>query len=310
MRYVARLSKVVWALNLGLVVVVVSLVVLAVLPTRSSESGPDPVRTPNAGPNPVAQDSKPPAAVDSKLILARDMFGVGQAAPQEMRKPQNPPAPPRQEPPRDLPLRLLGTVVDDGGSAYAIIENTSLKSQDVYRVGDAIGAARVSRIEQNRVVLLNGGVAQTLDLIVSGTPGTPGTAVAQAPATTPAPVTPGANSGAFLRVASDAERQVNTHASAKEMSQVTALLRKVKLTPHQTDGQSDGLAVSGLGDSMLAQVAGIQDGDVVQSINGHPVPNQTKAAQVMRKARNLGSARVELKRGQESRTLTFRAGSW
>jgi general secretion pathway protein C len=310
MRYVARLSRLVWALNLGLLAVVVSLVVYAVLPTGSA--GPTPAATgaPDEGKGPEARDNARPPAVDPKLILARDIFGVGQmAAAPEASKIQNVPVAPRREPPRDLSLRLLGTVVDDGGASYAVIENATLKSQDVYRVGDAIGDLRVSRIEQNRVVILNAGVLQTLDLALTGP--APALAVAQGPAPTPAAAAaPVASRGDVLRVASATERQVNTRASSESVGQATSLLRKVKLAPHETDGKSDGLTISGLGDSTLAQLAGVQDGDVVQSINGHPVPSQAKASQVLRKARSLGSARVEFQRGQESRTLTFHAGSW
>jgi S1-C subfamily serine protease len=65
-----------------------------------------------------------------------------------------------------------------------------------------------------------------------------------------------------------------------------------------------------LGDSAIAQLVGLRDGDVIQAVNGHLVPNQRKAAQVLRKARKLGSAEIELARGQERKTLAFRAGSW
>ena len=98
MRHIARLSKVVWALNLGLLAIVVSLVVLAVLPARSSGPNPDATSAPKTDQSPAAKDTPRPAA-DSKLILARDMFGVGQpAAPQPTSKPQSAlPAAPRKE---------------------------------------------------------------------------------------------------------------------------------------------------------------------------------------------------------------------
>ena len=77
-----------------------------------------------------------------------------------------------------------------------------------------------------------------------------------------------------------------------------------------TDGQSDGLKISGLGDSAMAQLVGLRDGDVIEAVNGHVVTNQRKAAQVLRKARMLGSAEIELVRGQERKSLALRAGSW
>jgi len=310
MRYITRLSRLVWALNLGLLVVVVSLTVVSVLPTRSPQGTADTISSKDQTQRPAPQDGSRPAAVDPKLILERDIFGAGQmAAAQEAKKAQNtPPVPPKMEPKREVPLRLLGTVVDEGGASYAVIENTTLKSQDVYRVGDAIGDVRVNRIEQNRVAVLNAGVLQTLDLALAGPSPVPAEVVAQAPEPVPAPVA--TISDATVLVASATERQINARTPPENISQATKLLQKMKLTPHKTDDKSDGLAISGLGDSVVSQLSGLKDGDVVQSINGHPVPNQTKASQVLKKARNLGSARIELQRGQESRTLTFRAGSW
>jgi len=60
----------------------------------------------------------------------------------------------------------------------------------------------------------------------------------------------------------------------------------------------------------MVQLVGLRDGDVIEAVNGHVVQNQRKAAQVLRKARRLGSAEIELVRGQERKSLAFRAGSW
>jgi type II secretion system protein C len=308
MRYIARLSRLVWALNLGLLVVILSLTVVSVLPPRPSKGTAAATHPKEEIKGLDAQDSKHPDTVDPKLILERDIFRVGQmAAAEEAKKVQNlQPERPKTEPKREVPLRLLGTVVDEGGASYAVIENSAIKSQDVYRVGDTIGDVRVNNIEQNRVVVLNAGVLLTLDLALTGQNSAAAKVVAQAPS----PVQANVNGGDVVRVASTAERQINARASAENLSKATEFLRKMKLSPHETNGKADGLAISGLGDSALSQLSGLKDGDVVQTVNGHPVPNQTKAAQVLKKARNLGSARLELQSGPEGKSLTFRTGSW
>jgi type II secretory pathway component PulC len=206
-----------------------------------------------------------------------------------------------------LPFRLVGTIVDEKGPSFALLENASTKAQDLYRVGDRIGDSRIDRIEQNNVFVSTLGVRQVLTLVLGPLESKAGTAVAVEP---PAPAQFGGQNGEMLRVVSNTERQINTRASGSSMDQAAKLLGKMKLKPHATDGASDGLCVSGLGDSVMAQLSGLQDGDVIQSINGHPVPNQRKAAQVLQKARRLGAAQLELKRGQEKRSLAFRPGSW
>jgi general secretion pathway protein C len=311
MRYIARLSRLVWALNIALLAVVASLIGVAVFPTRPSGSGAAPTDQASSASR-AAAAHEPAASVDSKLILERDIFRVGQAAAAEEAKkvPNVPPERPKIEPKRELPLRLLGTVVDEGGASLAVIENSGVKSQDVYRLGDRIGDMRVTRIEQNRVVLLSGGVSQTLDLLLTGQNAGGAKVVAEAPAPAPASEPVNAGGGPMVRVASATERQINARVSAENRNQATEFLRKLKVAPHQTDGKADGLSLSGVGDSALAQLSGLKDGDVIQTINGHPVPNETKAAQVLKKARNLGTASLGLQRGQESTSLTFRTDSW
>jgi general secretion pathway protein C len=254
-----------------------------------------------------AQDGPYRDPVDSKLILEGDIFRVRQAPGAQLQKAQAvPPERPKTESGREVSLRLLGTVVDEGGASYAIIENPGVRSQDVYRVGDSIGDARVERIMQNRVVVLNGGVSQTLELALTGGHPVAGNVVASAPA----PVPTSASSGAVLRATSPTERLINARASVANQNKALEFLQRMKLSPHRTNGEVDGLAISGLAGSPLAQLSGLQDGDVVQRINGHPVPGLAKAVQVLKKARSLGSARVDLKRGQEGKSLTFRTSSW
>ncbi|MCU0913272.1 MAG: hypothetical protein MUC88_01760 [Planctomycetes bacterium] len=307
MRYVAVLSRFVWVLNLVLLAVVLFAIAASVLPTWSAREAVS-VTPGDEGVSTLAtRESRPREPVDSKLILGRDIFRVRQAAVAEAGQAQKAaPVQPKPQPKREVSLRLLGTVVDPGGASYAVIENPTAKSQDVYRVGDVIGDVRLDRIEPSRVVVLNGGVRQTLELAFGGN----GLAVAPVVAEAAAPA-PGATSAAeVVRVASDTERQINTRASAASRSQATQFLRNMKLSPHEIDGKPDGLAISGVGASPLAPLVGLKDGDVIQSVNGHPVPDQAKAVQVMKKARNLGSARVQIRRGQENRSMTFRRGSW
>ena len=308
MRYLAQLGRLVWALKIGLLVIVLSIIVVSVIPTRPTRDRTVQIHPQEEIQKPAAQDGQRRDPVDPKLILARDIFRVGQmVAAEEAKKAQNvPPERPKAEPKREVPLRLLGTVVDEGGASYAVIENSLLKSQDVYRVGDTVGDVRVNSIGQNRIVVLNAGVLQTLDLALPG----PSPVAARAVAEVPAPARVAPNSGAMVRVTSAAERQINTRASAENLARATQFLQRMKLTPHQTDGKADGLGISGLGDSVMSQLSGLKDGDVIQTINGHPVPSQAKAAQVLKKARSLGSARIELRRGQESKSLAFRTGSW
>ena len=197
-------------------------------------------------------------------------------------------------------------MASDQGASYAVLEDLGTKTQDLYRVGDAIGQAHIDRIEQNRVVVVNMGVRQVLDLVITGSSSKPGKAVRKE-----APPVEKAKPESVVRVAATGQREINTRASASNVGQVArSFLSKMKLSPLPASGQAAGLRVSGLGDSTMAALVGLRDGDVIQSINGHSVPNRRKATQVLKKARQLGSARLQLLRGQQQKSLAFHAGSW
>ncbi|MEN6575284.1 MAG: hypothetical protein ABFD90_02990 [Phycisphaerales bacterium] len=309
MRHVGCFNRLLWGVNL----VLLGVAAFAAMRLLAPEKTPHETTAVSAGGEVNAsramREGVSAGDVDPKLILERDVFGAGgnSMAEKLAAMQSDPSARSRSEQGQGLPFRLVGTIVDEKGPSFALLENASTKAQDLYRVGDRIGDSRIDRIEQNNVFVSTLGVRQVLTLVLGPLESKAGMAVAVEP---PAPAQLGGQNGEMLRVVSNTERQINTRASSSSADQAAKLLGKMKLKPHTTDGASDGLCVSGLGDSVMAQLSGLQDGDVIQSINGHPVPNQRKAAQVLQKARRLGAAQLELKRGQEKRSLAFRPGSW
>ncbi|MBN2130856.1 MAG: hypothetical protein JW741_15245 [Sedimentisphaerales bacterium] len=308
MRYIKRLYKLLWVVNVALavVLVLVAVVYMASGPSPREVSG---TATPNAGSAAAAgagrRDKGPE---DSKLILARDIFGTGQGQQQALSRQAEAEkaARAREAADRELPFRLLGTVASDEGASFAVLEDLGTKTQDLYRVGDAIGDATIDRIEQNRVVVVSMGVRQVLDLVMTGSAAKPSKAVRKEVA----PVEP-ARPESVVRVAASGDREINTRASASNVGRVArSFLSKMKLSPHTADGQAVGLRISGLGDSTMAALVGLRDGDVIQSVNGHSVPNRRKATQVLKKARQLGSAELQLLRGRQQKSLAFHAGAW
>jgi type II secretion system protein C len=309
MRYIKRLHKLLWVVNVALAVVLVFVAVVYVAspPSLREATGTTRRDTGSAASDGASRRADGPE--DPKLILARDIFGTGQgerealsAQAEALKAVQA-----RAEAERELPFRLLGTVASDTGASYAVMEDLGTKTQDLYRVGDAIGEARIDTIEQNRVVVVNMGVRQVLDLVLTGSSAKPGKAVRKEAA----PPLEKARPENVVRVAANGQREINTRASASNVGQMArSFLSKMKLSPLPASGQAAGLRVSGLGDSTMSALVGLRDGDVIQSINGQSVPNRRKATQVLKKARQLGSARLQLLRGQQQKSLAFHAGSW
>ena len=61
-----------------------------------------------------------------------------------------------------LNLKLLGTVVNEKGSSWAIIQDLDLDRQDMVNVGSVVAGARVLSIGKDRVVLSFNGKEETL----------------------------------------------------------------------------------------------------------------------------------------------------
>lgn len=340
MRNIRQSGKLLWAVSLGfaagaiLVAAVPWLRISTLLeqtdallrePNDASANGPagselavteSPVSLPQE-PNAVLVDSPSWAEQGRecvKVITARNIFLRGQAAAAKMKDPSQSDkdkagglTESQAQAKLPFPFRLLGTVASDAATSYAVLEAAETKAQDIYRVGQAIGDARLERIEQNRVVVLRNGSRKTLELVLTGQPATPAPAVEVAAAPPAIPSGP----EALLRVAGGGDRQINMAASSSQVSQATqSFLSRIKLSPSIVDGNSVGLRISGLGDSLMAQVVGLKDGDVIQSVNGHPVTSQTKAVQVLSKARKLGTAELGFQRDQEKKSLAFRTSAW
>jgi type II secretion system protein C len=307
MRYLRQLSKGVWIANLAIVTVLGYIMISF---WAQEHPGHETVATP---PQQTEENrglsffrGEPRDRIDDKLILERNIFalgsndGIATALAQEKTGLQQPATAAK----RELRVRLLGTVVGDEQVPCAVLEDLGSKTQDIYRVGGNVQGARIESIEQNKVVLLVEGTREVLNLSLTTQESIPNRG-----AVVPT-VAKQVDAGEVVRIVSDTERQVNTRASQSGANRVAEALKNMKLVPHVVNGKADGLRVAGLEDSPLARIVGLKDGDVVQSINGHQVPDQRKAFQVLQKARRLDAAQIQLMRGKEKKTLAFKSGSW
>ncbi len=247
-------------------------------------------------------DQEPPDSTNTQIILERDIFNTSQAGQFQQTNQQEIVKPIQPVIRKPLELRLLGTVAGDGEIGCAIIENLKTKVQDLYKTGDAVNGARIERIERNRIILLNEGVEEVLNLYVAGQDSTePVVSAAETPVINPDKIT----DEDIVKITSSTDRQVNKNAFLAKIGGIEAILKTVKLSTHKTNGVEDGLEISGLEGSSMAKFVGLKNGDVVQSINGQTVTNDRKAFQVLRKARALSSFSLELKRGIETKKLSF-----
>jgi type II secretory pathway component PulC len=69
--------------------------------------------------------------------------------------------------------------------------------------------------------------------------------------------------------------------------------------------RTEGLKISGLEKIPMAERFGLQNGDVVQSINGQQLTSKQKAFQVLMKARTQSKVDIQLLRDGQRKGLSF-----
>lgn len=300
LRYCYILLCVVNALLIGVVVALFGLLWRAKNPFVLEQSLPE-VAVMKVAPIENATDSSwgdPQAILDAGLF-SRSLSGAELSA--KSKPKAKPPKKPRVISHQDPVLRLCGTVADQGRQGLAIIEQGGDRQQNLYQVGDTVEDLRLAAIEQNRVTLIrNDGSLMTLEL--SLTDGVAST-LNRRPSS-PDSLKAEGRPEDVVRCLSN-EVIFNRQASPQAVQRLNERLSEVV-----TQNTPEGIRVAGMADSALGRLLGLQDGDLIQSVNGHTLSNKRKASQVLRKARKLGKANINLLRDGTRKTLVFGGGSW
>jgi type II secretory pathway component PulC len=89
------------------------------------------------------------------------------------------------------------------------------------------------------------------------------------------------------------------------IGRVEALLDNAIIEPYSSDGQIQGLRLSGLQNVPFIEDFGLRNGDIIQFVNGQLLTSKQKAYQVFKKARTQPSINIELLRDGEIKELLF-----
>jgi general secretion pathway protein C len=298
-----RLRRVIWAANL---------ILLGVLGYWAADlfwspAGPATPGAPSAHYGEMRRGAagarRPAPDPGDKPFSGENLFGpAADAAAAKPATPKDAAAVPAEK--AKLALRLLGTVAGDPAISRAVIEDARTRLQDIFKVGDYVQGARLESIAEQHVVLLIGDRRETLNIeMLPSEPAAPGE-TAKAPAAPPTPVGQEA-SGKPVTVLSDSKFEVDKQSFMARVGGMEAILKATKLTPHVVDGKTVGIQVSGLENVSMAKYVGLENGDVIQVVNGQGLDSLQKLFQVFRKARTQPDLNIRLLRGEETKELSF-----
>ncbi len=242
-------------------------------------------------------------------ILKRNLFGAKVAISDESTN-APPPAPPEEEAKlTKLPIELLGTMAAEPAAlSTAVIQNTREKKHQVVRVGDTLKAfdyVSVISIEPRRVLLRNRDVTEELLLSKLDSKSSPTTTSSRRPSRTPLQRIRdrGARGDRNRSRRSQATEPANDEDEMRG-AMTQDLLRN--LTPaYGEDGKIAGVLVGQISGTGLLGRAGLEEDDVIESLNGIPITSAGAAARVLRELAKCKPMTGLVQGPTGSRTLTI-----
>ena len=271
------------ALEIGLAALAVALAAYGVsLGLAAATSGTLP---PEALASTPRQGGRPLGPLESySVIAARDVFNPAAAADNRSAAEG---------------LRLWGVGVH-GKQSRAVIEDQETHRQELYRVGEEIHGARITSIGWDRVTLMRNGVESTLELAAPGERRDQGTPPQGGGATTE-PETPAAR---IRRTGTDAFI-VDRHELDGVVDNMSGLMTQLRAVAEVTEGRPSGFRLFQIKEDSIFHRLGLEDGDVVQRVNGTVVSDPTSLLSFLGRLRSEPRVAVDIVRGGGTRTLVY-----
>jgi general secretion pathway protein C len=184
-----------------------------------------------------------------------------------------------------LNLKLLGTVVNESGSSWAIIHDLDSDRQEMTTVGSVVAGARVVSIAKDRVVLNVNGREELLLLGVEGT----------------RPASARGDQGAK-------ESATSTYVLSREvvrekLENLPEFMTQSRADLYYKEGRPEGFQLSQIQEGSLLRSVGFENGDVIRSVNGQEVRSLEDAIALYQKFGDSDSFTIGILRGERTKTL-------
>jgi general secretion pathway protein C len=201
-----------------------------------------------------------------------------------------------------LRVRLLGTLVNEASEEWSVasVQDVATLKGATYMLHDHIQGAEVVGIERLRVVIINNNRREFID----GTAGD-GTAVAVVPPVHSDQPPPGQALGAGVKLVSDNTYEIPRAEIDKTLANLNDVAMQARIVPAFKDGKAQGFKLFSIRpDSIYTQI-GIQNGDVIQRINGYDLNSPEKALEIYSKLKESSRIDIEVERNGASVKKTY-----
>ncbi len=253
--------------------------------TLFTDKGPPPPVAVEAASDVPVEQNAPKMLSDYDPVAGRNLFKVGDMAMTGSNSALSLEDLERTE----LQLTLWGTIAGAGDMAWAIIEDKATRNQGLYKVGDTVQNAVLTHVFRNKVVLNVNGKDQILETMEGeGSGGGGGMA---------GPVGTGEPGQGKI--------SVDRNTINESMKDVNTLMKDVRIRPHFSNGQSDGLIISGIrGDSVFKKL-GLRNGDIITGVDGSKIESVDDAMKLYSGLKSMQNMKIEIKRRGQVQTLDY-----
>jgi general secretion pathway protein C len=196
----------------------------------------------------------------------------------------------------DLNLKLWGTAVaHEASQSFAIIEDLAARRQALYRVGDPVlEVATLERVEWDRIVLTRDGEEEVLEI---------SSARASGPSA-PAGAAPAAGSERIKKTA-DNKFLIDRRELEQTVANINEVFTQARAVPFFQDGKTIGFRVFAIKPGSVFEKIGLQNGDVIQRVNGVELTDPTKAISLFTELQNEGHIAVDLQRNKQAKNFSY-----
>ncbi|MBF0395881.1 MAG: PDZ domain-containing protein [Desulfobacterales bacterium] len=200
----------------------------------------------------------------------------------------------------ELKLKLWGTVTGDAENAYAIIEDSKDKQQNIYRMGDSIQNAVVKMIIRGKVVLLVDGKDEILEMDDESI---------KAAAGQNKKTTSSSESEPYKNTSNEPEVLAENTISRSQLTELmkdSNLMQQAKITPNYVNGKPEGLILTNINPSSLFRKVGLKNRDIISGINGKPITSLEEAAKLYENLATSSNMSLQIMRRGEQKTLELK----
>lgn len=257
------------------------------------------------------------------------LIGVSPPKPVEAQGPQAPPSPRNCDDARAAPKKselrmqlVAGVIADRPRFSLATINDVATRETHVLGVGDEVGSMRLLGVERVRddhdatgngfrvvAIICNGGSKEYLDF-EPGTgapaPAAPnlGLAPVPGPAVGAAPSAPGARMEGVRKIAEN-RYEIDRSVLDSTLGDLNKIATQARIVPSFENGVANGFKLFSIQPGSLYAAIGIENGDVIQRINGYEINSPEKALELYQKLKESGHITVQGKRGNQPYTYEY-----